>query len=253
MAANYFLMNGKNGNARALKLLTKDGLKRSFIDISALDLVTMDISDKDKVNILEENNKGIDLSGTFYDASYPHKDKKTKTYIPLFDMTNVKTKYYMDKLRYFAEQRNYKKEHGMPIALDQNYELESYIRKMMSAILSGYKPSFVSYDSLLAAKLKDILKEGYVYKNDSMRFINGKIYILRNLFGNYTQLRNITIEYMHYLNGKSIKMRNTLGRLEHYENKDMEEIIPPIEEENVQLTLDQFMDMGSISLKKTLK
>ena len=252
MPAKYFLMNGKNGNSRALKLLTKEGLKRDFVDISSLDLVTMDIDDKNKIEVLEEYNKGIDLCGTFYDASYPHSDNKTKTYLPIFDMTNDKTRFYMDKLRYFAEQRNYKKEHGLKIGLDQNTELDTFIRKMMCSLLNGYKPSFVSYDSLLAAKLKDILKDGYLYKKDKMSYINGKIYVLRNLFGNYTQLRNITIEYMHYLNGKSLKMRNILGRLQNNENQDMEPILKETNVTYTQMTLDDFMDMGSMSLKKIL-
>lgn len=250
MPARYYLMNGKNGDSRALKLLTKDGLKRDFIDISTLDLITMDIKDKDKIEVLREYNKDANLNGMFYDASAPHSNNQIKPYLPVFDMTNEKTKYYMEKLRYFAEQRNFKKQHGMIVQLDENAELENYIYKIMSSILNGYKPNFTSYDSLLATKIKDTLSDGYKYKSDSIRFINGRFYVLRNLFSNYTQLRIVTIEYMNYLNGNTIRLRNDLGRTIHYSNEDMEPLHNPQFE---QLTLDKFMDMEPKKLKKTIE
>lgn len=112
MAFNYYLLNGKNGKGNSLNILVDGYLKKDFIDISTLDLQTMNIPNKNAKEILQEYNLNIDLTGIFYNASYPHSKTNTKTYATIFDYEDEKTKYYLDKLRYFAEQRKYKKEHG---------------------------------------------------------------------------------------------------------------------------------------------
>ena len=109
---NYYLLNGKKGEANALKLKVDGELQRNFIDIASLDLETLKIKREDAKDVLAEYNEGLDLSGMFYDASYPHKQREIKTYPAIFDLDNEKTRKYMDKLRYYAEERDYKKRNG---------------------------------------------------------------------------------------------------------------------------------------------
>ena len=54
MAINYYLLNGKNGKGNTLNLLVNGKLKRNFIDISTLDLQTMDIPTTNAKEILQE-------------------------------------------------------------------------------------------------------------------------------------------------------------------------------------------------------
>ena len=228
MAHNYYLLNGKNGKGEALNILVDGEIKRNFNDISALDLSTMDIPIDKSTEILKEYNPKTDLSGMFYNVSYPHSKTKTKSYATIFNQENNNTKYYLDSLRYFAEQRKYKKEHNQKIKLDDNRELNNYIRKIIYNILYNNYSILTEYESIMSAKLKDILRDKYyIYPNMGIdNFINSRIYILKSILSNYTELRNITIEYILLLQGKNTNIRSKIKRTENWNNKGMEVVEP---------------------------
>ena len=260
MAANYYLLNGKNGEGNTLNLLVDGNLQRNFIDISTLDLQTMDIVEERAKEILKEYNPKLDLTGMFYNASYPHSKTETKTYATIFNQEDDRVKYYMDQLRYFAEQRNYKKEHHEKVKLDENRVLDEYIRTIIYNVLNGPQSKLTAYESMMSAKLKDILKERYTYTNGTHNYINSKIYMLRNLLSNYTELRNLTLEYMLYLQGKNTNIRTKIKAPQYWNNKDMEPKAPTkyvkgeeIKEiKYVQMELSDFMDMTPYT-KKLMK
>ena len=127
----------------------------------------------------------------------------------------------MDQLRYFAEQRNYKKEHHEKVKLDINSALEEYIRTIIYNILNAPQSKLTSYESMMSAKLKEILKERYNYNNGTHNYINSKIYILRNLLSSYTELRNITLEYMLYLQGRNTNIRSKIKAFQYWDNNNM--------------------------------
>ena len=222
MAANYYLLNGKNGEGNTLNLLVDGKLQRNFIDISTLDLQTMNISEENAKEVLQEYNPKLDLTGVFYNASFPHSKTETKTYATIFNQEDDRVKYYMDQLRYFAEQRNYKKEHHEKVKLDENRVLDEYIRTIIYNVLNGPQSKLTAYESMMSAKLKDILKERYTYTNGTHNYINSKIYILRNLLSSYTELRNITLEYMLYLQRKNTSIRSQIKAFQYWDNNDME-------------------------------
>ena len=250
MAYNFYLLNGKRGKGTALNVLSGDVIRRDFPDISTLDLVTMEIKEKDAKDYFEDLNKGVDLTGMFYDASYPHKENETKTYPTIFNFDSDKSKYYMDKLRYFAEQRNYKKENGLNLKLDENRTFEDYIRTILYNILSNYDSKIVDYESLLAAALKEMIKErfnDYKYKGTN-NYINSRIYKLRSILSGYTQLRNLTLQYLLSINGQNTKLRSDINRVSIWDNTGMEKKTPTnvkgeIVEPFHQMTLDDYIDI----------
>ena len=255
MAYNYYLLNGKNGRGQALNLLINGELKRDFIDISTLDLQTMEIKEKNAKDILQEYNPQIDLTGMFYNASYPHAKTKTKSYATIFDVEETNLKPYINKLRYFADERNYKKEHNQKIKLDESKELEEYIRTILYNILNSPQNNLTNYESLMSAKLKEIIKDRYKYYYNvgTNNYINSKIYLLRNLLSNYTELRNLTLEYILYLQKLNTNIRTRIKKTELWNNEGMHQIPSRYYLENnsiqpeptyEQMELSDFMDMS---------
>ena len=258
MAIKYYLLNGKNGEGNALNILVSGKLKRDFIDIAALDLQTMNIPNTKVNEVLQEYNPEIDLTGCFYDASYPHKQTETKTYVPIFNFESEKSKYYINKLKYFAEQRNYKKEHGEKIALDESKYLDDYIRTILYNILSNPQNKLSNYESLMSARLKEIIKErymNYMYIG-THNYINTKGYLLRNILKNYTELRNLTIEYILYIEGLNTNIRTNIKSKQSWKNNRMTPILEEQKKEEnnqyIQMELSDFIEMPSITkiLKK---
>ena len=147
MAQNYYLLNGQKGVGHTLDLLEDGKLKRDFIDISTLDLITMDIPREEAKDILKEYNPDTNLDGMFYDALYPYKKVETKTFATIFGFTNEECKYYMDQLRYFAEQRDFNKKNGNKVTIDDNRAFDKYVRTIMYRILSLFVIQILKYIS----------------------------------------------------------------------------------------------------------
>ena len=227
MAHYYYLANGKNSHGNALDVLVDGKLVRNFEDISTLDLQTLNIDSSKAKQILKEYNPEVDLSGMFYDLSYPHKDKEFKSYAPIFNMENDEVKYYQDKLRYFAEQRNYKKEHKQKIKLDVNQEFEDFIRTILYNILNQRDSKLTDYESLIAPTTKELFRERFVkYNMSTNNYINSKIFTFRSLLSNYTELRNLVLEYMLYISGYNTNIRSKIKATKNWNNSGVEVLEP---------------------------
>lgn len=258
--AKYYLINGKEGRGETLNILVGDSLVSAFDDISDLDLKTMEIKPKDARGILGEYNKGIDLSGRFFDASYPHtetvkyedkgeikeeKSIKSIAYSTIFDYSDEKTKYYMDQLRYFAEQRSYKKKNKKSVSLDYDIKLEKYIEKIMYYILSNDHRYILNEGSQIAGDLKEVIKEKAKYHQKTpAEFIRFRREMFKRYLTNYTQLRYLTLEYIMHINRVRPETKRELRDLSRYQITGMDDRKPikcvNNEEENKQLTLDMF-------------
>lgn len=223
----YYLLNGKNGVGNALDLEVDGILKRDFDDISSLDLKTIDIPIKEAKDILKEYNPNIDLSGTFYDAQYPFKKVNTKTFTPVFRIDTENSKYYLDRLKYFAEQRSWKVQKGEPVALDQNSILEEYINSILYNILKYNNRRVIRQSSIVGKEIKDELTEALKLMSTTSPegYINGrKSGKLKMYLDHYTQLRNITIEYLASKSNDKhlIADRVDINSFAKYENYGME-------------------------------
>ena len=188
----------------------------------------MGISRNNARDILNEYNPKIDLSGMFYDASYPHNKVNTKTYAAIFDFENKDVEYYFNQLRHFAEQRNYKKEHRNKLKLEQDRIFEDYMRRLLYNVMKLKSDKLISYDSLISFKMKELIKNKK-YNHADMginNYINSKIYLFRDILSNYTELRNMSLEYMLYLQGMNTNIRSDINRYKYWDNLGMIEEEP---------------------------
>ena len=215
----YYLLNGKNGEGNTLDLLDDGKLKRDFDDIATLDLKTIDIPYKDASTILNQYNPNVDISGIYYDAQYPYKKVETKAFAPVFKVEDEKCKYYLDHLKYFAEQRDRKVKKGESVQLDKNTILENYIKTLLYNILRYNQKRVIRQDSIVAKNIKDEIEEGYrqMSKKSPERYIKNN-YKLQSLLDHYTQIRNLTLEYMACISDIKIPSRRDISNFENYEN-----------------------------------
>ena len=219
----YYLLNGKNGEGNTLDLLDDGRLKRDYDDIATLDLKTIDIPYKDVTAILGQYNPNVDLSGKYYDAQYPYKKVETKAFAPVFKVEDEKCKYYLDHLKYFAEQRDRKVKRGESVQLDKNTILENYIQTLLYNILRYNHRSVVKQDSIVAKNIKDEIEAGYreLSMKSAEKIIKNN-YKLQSMLDHYTQIRNLTLEYMASISDISIPSRRDLNNFEKYENYGLE-------------------------------
>lgn len=250
MSINYYLLNGKNGKGHALNLLEDGKVKKDFIDIASLDLKTMEIPREQARDILKEYNPKTDLSGIFYDAQYPYKKVETKTFAPLFGFSKEESKYYMDNLKYFAEQRDYNKKNGNPVTIEDNKRFEKYVKSLMYRILSNRNKKLEEYESIIGYELKKIIKERFDSYSDKSTesYINSRLYKIKNLLNSYTQLRDITIEQVVLLEEDKILSRSKINSFAHYDNYGMNPNINAEEKSDkevkyYQMTLNDFKDL----------
>ena len=107
----------------------------------------------------------------------------------------------------------------------------------------------------MSAKLKEIIKDRYKYYYNvgTNNYINSKIYLLRNLLSNYTELRNLTLEYILYLQKLNTNIRTKIKKTELWNNEGMHQISPKYymgnnsiqpEPTYEQMELSDFMDMS---------
>ena len=270
MAANYFLMNGKNGTGNALNMLVDGKVVRGFSDISMLDLQTMNNTSKDTRLMLADLNPDVSITGTFYDLSYPHtrtttiksydyvnqkeiskkvKAPSVKTYAPLFNYDSTKARYYLERLRYYAEERKYNILHDKSVQLCADNRFINYMIELMSDVMNNTGDDLLSYGSLLPCKLKELIKErneDYFYKSN-YEYIMSRYYLFSNILTNYTALRNVTIEYILHVQRKTTDVREFVEGCEKWKNLGLEN--PKEDGTFNQMNLSTFIDVPR-SLKK---
>ena len=257
MAYKYYFLNGDKGKGKALFLEENGVIRRDFNDISNIDLITLNMKKKDLRDIINEYNKGEDLSGYFYDASYPHCiDKvkkgeillpKTEVYPAFFDFSSERTEYYIDKLKEFAEERKYKVENGMLKHLDDTPDFNLFIENLLYRIFDEFDSRITGYDSLLAHKLKEIINERFDdYKEkDNSQYVKFRLKTIKNILTNYTQLRLLVMEYLCIKEDYNPNMRGTMNKIGSFINDDMTPCIkdPSKKLEYRQLVLSDFLDI----------
>ena len=245
--ADYYLVNGSRNGARTLLVPDKNLLKRNFRDISEIDQITL-LESRDKMFNKLSGYNNVDRNGSLYIASYPHR-KGINTYPVIFD--DERFRYYTGNLGDFADQRSRKvteKQEGKrtTIELDEDRQFKSYVRSILNDILSHPESDITSYDSLVSAKLKDLIKERYDYYHDmpTERFINSRSYLIRRLLSGYKELRNLTYEYMLYLGGDNMRVRPEYNRKKYWPVTNMMPLDPVKIDDPVQAIPGEQMNLA---------
>lgn len=229
MAKNYYLINGSYGKGNAVNVLNNGKLQSEFKDISMLDLSTIDIDYNNASEILGEYNKNQD--GFYYDFSFTNTTKNKEAYIPIFKFDDKAiTKRYLEYLRYFAEQRKYKIEHGLKMELDCNPTLEKFMYEALGNIIGDQTTHFTNYESMIPIALKNEIetaKQGVYYKGIN-NAINSRSIVFRNFFKGYTTVRNIVFETIKQTTNIKYLNRTQINKLEKWDHS----LIPLINRKN---------------------
>lgn len=217
--AKYYLQNGQEGESYSVSLLVNGHPKRDFSDISLLDNETLKIDNSKKSEILKPYNSKIDLTGDYFVAVYPFKKNEVDIHPAIFDSNNYKAQYFLNRLKFFAEQRvRIYEKYGKVKHLENSKVLEDYIYRLLGDIMRKCSVRLSSRNSSVPYKIKEYLNE----KNDKYpnvtpeNYINGRINVITNICSSYTELRKITYEYLKYLEND-----NTQTRLMMKDFKDM--------------------------------
>lgn len=238
----YYLVCNDKLEGEALKILYNDQMMRDFKDISTLDLATLGLQGNKK-QILGEYNPDSDLYGNLIVVSSPHSDGQKQACPALFDFEDEKSKYYIDNLRYFAEQRHEKVKNGDLLGLDRDSRLEQYTFDLMDDILRSNDKRLLSEQSLISKPIKELIRDKSINQGTES-FINSHSRI-RNIFANYTQLRLMTYSYLLSIMGYNPEIRSQFEKLYPKSNiKNLE----PLDPEPTQMTMDSFIDDPRLKL-----
>ena len=219
MISKYHLIKGNYGKGRALNIPYNGECLSTFDDISTLDLATMDIDFKNIDSFMKEYNQGLENRGNYYDLSYPNSKNKCKTFAPIFNYgNNLIISKYMDYLRYFAEQRNFKAQNGENLRLDENKQLEDFMYDSFRYILRNDFEKYIKYESLLSLKYKDmILEKNERYKMGMDNYINYHSGLFKSLTSSYTLLRLIILEIIRNNSSSHILNRSDLNTYKRWD------------------------------------
>lgn len=257
MAYRYYFLNGKLGHGKALFLPEKGVLRRDFTDISNIDLITLNIKKKDMRDVIGDYNRGEDISGAFYDASYPRGlsklrkgeiDKPETDIQPaIFDFSSERTEYYLDKLKEYAEERNYKAEHGINVKLDETVSFNCFIENLLYRIFDDFDERISSYESLVGLPLKDRINNRFdEYKDmDTCQYVQRRLKTMRDILSNYTQLRILILEYLCLKENYNPNLRGVMNNISTWKHENMTPFTKNINsrEEYRQLVLSDFMEL----------
>ena len=224
MEKRYFLMNGYNRVGDALYLKSGSKIKKEFEDISSLDLITMDIKAKEAKEVLKETNHGKQLVGQFYDVGYPF-NGEVRSFATIFDLDKSILNSYYDALKKYAEERSFNVKNGNKLSLNMDQQLRDYVYKILYSIIDNNIKCLANYDSLMSYRAKEIIKNKNKGANQSMsvgQYLDRNSIVLGNLYSNYGELRNLTIEYILYLAGRNTDIRNAIKRTEKWRNYGIE-------------------------------
>lgn len=254
MERKYYLMNGVNGIGDTVNLCVDGKIQKEFDDISMIDLQTMDIIKKDAKNILREYNHVNNLPGMFYIIGYPF-NAKPRSFAPIFNYNKTILNKYYDALRKFAIERANNIKNGNNLKLEMNSYLENYIYEILYSILNNHIKSMSYYESIISLKLKEIIKAKFNdcnYGKSVGSYLDENSIVIENILSNYTEVRNLTIEYILYLAGYNANVRNMIKKTEKWNNFGItKEAYQSDIKEYEQLELSDFMDISKVKrLKK---
>ena len=255
MAHRYYFLNGQKGTGKALFLPENEEVRRDFTDISNIDLITTELKGDEKPEFIGKYNPDDNLDGLYYVASFPHglsinkNEPTTNVYPAFFNIATDKTVYYLDKLKEYAEERKWKAEHGELIKLDDTTSFSSFVEDLMYKVLDVNDVRIAHPESLVALKLKDIIKERYEEcpNMDTAQYVKTRLKLIKNILSNYTQLRLFIMEYICIKDGNyTYKLRNAMGNISSWKNENMTPATKNMKkkEEYRQLILSDFIDMN---------
>ena len=184
---SYYLINGTPAAMDAVVYPYRDYYVRNVKDISDVDIATISLGTSLK-EAIKEVNPNIELTGKNYIVKYPYaKGIKVFKPIEVFKETPTTIK-LTDSFMTIAEQRNYNYYHGIGLDEVNIDRILNLVYGILNEMSNRQKIEVFSRDSSLGKKIKD-----YYYSNK---------YKFEQQIVNYTQARQLLIDYLHFVAGK---------------------------------------------------
>lgn len=203
---NYYMINGDQIESYAIHFPYKGTYYKNVRDISDMDLATLEQRENLR-DVLQEINPTIELGNQLYIGKYPY-SKGIKIFKPIeIFKSSDRIDNIVDKFIYIAEHRNY--------LYHSNKKLEFSDKEKEKLVELAYAMiddmTFKQKDSVFSAS--SIV--GYKVKHGRL---NNKHEFERQL-GNYTQLRNLLINYLTIKANRSLPTNFQLNMIStHLEN-----------------------------------
>lgn len=215
---NYYLINGTLSNMKALVYPYHKLYYKNVRDISDIDIATIDLG-TELPDVLADLNPNIQLTSKNYIVKFPYA-KGIKVFKPIeqFVLTSKSIK-LVDSFRDIAEERNYKYYHDKPLSDENNAKILNLVEDILNELTIRQKREVFSEKSSLGKKVKE-----HYYGNK---------YKFEQQISNYTQLRQLLIDYLYFIADKGMP---TLYEL--YSVANSKEYISGLTQEDSQVITD---------------
>ena len=215
---NYYLINGTLSNMKAIVYPYRKLYYKNVRDISDIDIATIDLG-TELPDVLADLNPNIQLTNKNYIVKFPYA-KGIKVFKPIeqFVLTSKSIK-LVDSFRDIAEERNYKYYHDKPLSDENNAKVINLVEDILNELTIRQKREVFSERSSLGKKAKE-----HYYGNK---------YKFEQQISNYTQLRQLLIDYLYFIADKGMP---TLYEL--YSIADSKEYISGLTQEDPKVITD---------------
>ena len=194
---NYYFINGNEFESTCLYVPYNGTYVKNVKDISDMDIATIELGTGIREALIECNPL-VQLNNTNYIGKYPYA-KGIKIFKPiLISKETEESKRIVDRFRDLAEERNYDYYHGNKLILNED-KAKAMIESIMSKLTSSQKSTIFSKESIIGKNIK------------SFRYDNK--YRFEEQLSNYTQLRNLLINYLAVKSGIQIPTNQRLANM----------------------------------------
>ena len=220
---NYYLLTGNDIESKTIYIPYKDSYYKNVKDISDMDIATINLGTKFR-EILAETNPNTELARKFYIAKFPYA-QGVKIFKPVeVTSDNFKTQNIIDDFRDIAEERNYNYHNDLKLDNVNGTRLINFAYDLLNDLNYSQKREIMGRSSIMGKKIKEN------YGNNQ--------YLFEEQIANYTQLRNLLINYLDIKSGKVIPSSGELARMA--DSLEYIDGLYPEESENIKRALEEY-------------
>jgi hypothetical protein len=186
---NYYLLNGDEVESTAIYLPYKGKYIKNSKDISDIDLASIELGTSFRESLQEANPK-LKLGNQYYLGKYPY-SKGIKIFKPVevFEESD-KTQRLVDSFREISEERNYNYYKGNSLESGNKDKILRLVYSILENLSNLQKMKMFNSSSILG-------------KDTKSNYYNNK-HLFEEQISNYTQLRNMLINYLYIKANKSL-------------------------------------------------
>ena len=200
---NYYLINGDQTDSRTIYIPYKGTYYKNVKDISDMDLATIELGTNLRP-ALEDANRIQKLDSLLYVGKYPYA-KGIKIFKPVeIFKENPSISNIVGNFRDLAEERNYNYHNGNSVELTSKDKIARIASAILVNLTDTQRRIMFEKNSILGKEVKS-------------NYFHNK-YLFDTQIANYTQLRNLLINYLYIKAGKSTPTNYDLKNMSEFMN-----------------------------------